>query len=98
MLCLAAFLLLNCLPALAIVREPLLLTADLTYSQFFQRVIHTPWLGPGLVIGILLALVALMTHSADKPKNAKVLVRKFRAPRLERFRGALPKNHQDLEI
>jgi hypothetical protein len=98
MFCIAAFLLLNCLQALAIVREPLLLTADLNYLQVFQHVIHTLWLGPGLLIAVLLVLFALATRSSDKPKKVKILERQFRTPSLERFRGALPKNHQDLEI
>lgn len=98
MVCTAVFLLLNHLSAFALVREPLLLTADPNYPQAFQRVIHTSWLGPGLLIAVVLVVFALITRSPDKHKKVKVLERKLRAPRLERFRGALPKNHRDLEI
>lgn len=58
------------------------------------RAMHTPWLGPGLVLALLL-LVTLRgaRHMAYKP-----LQRKVHKPKLERYRGVIPRKHQDLEI
>jgi hypothetical protein len=75
-----------------------LAAASWSASAFFERVIHTTWLAPGLVLGLLLMLFVLLTRPADKSKKKQELVRKFRAPRLEPYRGASAKRHQDLEI
>lgn len=75
-----------------------LAAASLRFSDLFQRVIHTSWLGPGLILAVFIILLALLTRPADKSQRKKGLVRRFRTPRLERYRGAFRKNHQDLEM
>lgn len=97
--CIAVFFLLDCRRASAHERGPLVLAAAAThFPDFFRQVIHTSWLGPGLIVGALLILLALVTSPGDKPKKKNGLVRKFRTPKLERFRGEYPKNHRDLEV
>lgn len=59
-----------------------------------SRALNTPWLGPGLVV----AVVLLLTLRGARAMVSKPLHRKFRMPRLERFRGKMPRRHQDLEI
>jgi len=59
-----------------------------------NRTLHTPWLGPGLVIALLL----LVTLRGKRIKAYKPLHRRFRMPRLERYRGEIPRRHRDLEI
>jgi hypothetical protein len=73
-------------------------TASPHYHELFRQVIHTSWLGPGLILAVLLMLLASSTGPNHKPKKKRGLVRKFRAPKLERYLGTLPKDHQDLEI
>ena len=58
------------------------------------RAWQTPWLGPGLVLAFLL----LVTLRSARRVATKPLHRSFRAPRLERFRGEIPRRHEDLEI
>ena len=101
--CTAVFLLLDCLRASAGMREPLVLAAASTgFPKLFQQVLHMSWLGPGLIVALLLGLLALATQPADKTKNDKAKktleLRRIRAPRLERYRGTLPKRHRDLEL
>jgi hypothetical protein len=59
-----------------------------------QRVLDIPWFGPGLVV----AFVLLITLRGTRRAAYKPLHRRFRMPRLERYRGKIPKRHQDLEI
>lgn len=95
----AVLLLLDCLRASADERGPLVLAVvSPHYRELFQQVIHTSWLGPGLVLAVLLVLLASSAGSRHKPRKKRGLVRKFRTPRLERYRGTFPKDHRDLEI
>jgi hypothetical protein len=95
----APFLLLDCLRASVTGREPSALAANSTsYPELFQRIIHTSWLGPGLLLALFLMLLVLRNGPSRKPREKQGLVRKFTAPRLERYRGLLPRDHQDLEI
>lgn len=58
------------------------------------RAMHTSWLGPGLVLAfLLLATLRRARRMAYKP-----LQRKVHQPRFERYRGDIPRKHQDLEI
>ena len=56
--------------------------------------LHTVWLGPGLVLAFLL----LATLRRARRKAHKPLHRKVHQPKLERYRGIIPKRHRDLEI
>ena len=97
--CIAVFLLLDRLPAPPTAREPLVLAAaSARYVEVFQQIIHTSWLGPGLILAVFLLLFVLVTGPTDKPNKTRGLVRKFKAPKLERYGGKFPKNHRDLEI
>lgn len=58
------------------------------------RALDTPWLGPGLVV----AVVLLLTLRGTRRAAYKPLHRSFRMPRLERYRGKIPRRHEDLEI
>jgi hypothetical protein len=58
------------------------------------RAIHTHWLGPGLVLAFLL----LATLRRTRRMAYKPLARKIHSPRLDRYRGTIPRRHQDLEI
>ena len=66
----------------------------LDLPSLMNRILHTPWLGPGLVIALLL----LVTLRGKRIKAYKPLHRSFRRPRLERYRGEIPRHHQDLEV
>ena len=59
-----------------------------------MRALHVPWLGPGLVLAVLL----LVTLRGTRRRAFKPLHRRFRMPRLERYRGDIPRRHRDLEI
>jgi hypothetical protein len=63
-------------------------------SVVLNRVLHTPWLGPGLVIALLL----LVTLRGVRRAGTKPLHRMIRPPELERYRGVIPKRHRDLEV
>lgn len=56
--------------------------------------LHIPWLGPGLV----LAFVLLATLRGTRRAARKPLHRRFRMPKLERYRGEIPRPHRDLEL
>jgi hypothetical protein len=58
------------------------------------KALHIPWLGPGLVLAFLL----LATLRGTRRMAYKPLHRTFRMPRLERYRGEIPRQHRDLEI
>jgi hypothetical protein len=62
--------------------------------ELVLRALHIPWLGPGLVLALLL----LATLRGARRMAYKPLHRKFRMPRLERHRGEIPRRHRDLEI
>ena len=64
------------------------------FTNSILRVIHIPWLGPGLIMALLL----LMTLRGSRRMAHKPLHRKIHPPRLERYQGVLPKRHRDLEI
>jgi hypothetical protein len=66
----------------------------LDLSHLLGQSLHTPWLGPGLVIALLL----LVTLRGKRTKAYKPLHRRFRMPKLERYRGEIPRRHRDLEI
>lgn len=59
-----------------------------------ERALDIPWLGPGLVV----AFVLLITLRGTRRAAYKPLHRRFRMPRLERYRGEIPRRHRDLEI
>ena len=63
-------------------------------AAMLLQAMHIPWLGPGLVIAFLL----LVTLRGTKPEPHKPLQRIVHAPRLERYRGTLPRKHKDLEV
>ena len=56
--------------------------------------LHIPWLGPGLVLALLL----LITLRGARRMAYKPLQRKVHQPKLERYRGVIPRKHRDLEI
>jgi ABC-type sulfate transport system permease component len=62
--------------------------------ELVSRVLDIPWLGPGLVV----AVVLLLTLRGTRRAAYKPLYRRFRTPRLERHRGEIPRRHRDLEI
>lgn len=53
-----------------------------------------PWLGPGLVV----AFVLLITLRGRRRAAEKPVHRRFRMPRLERYRGEISRQHHDLEV
>lgn len=59
-----------------------------------SKALDTPWLGPGIVV----AVVLLLTLRGTRRAAYKPLHRIFRMPRLERYRGKTTRRHQDLEI
>lgn len=64
------------------------------FPSLLLRVMHIPWLGPGLVLAFLL----LITLRGTRRMAYKPLERRVRQPKLERYRGAIPRRHRDLEI
>lgn len=72
-----------------------LATAKLpNFGMLLLRVMHIPWLGPGLVLALLL----LATLRGTRRTSRKPLQRIVHAPKLERYRGTIPRRHRDLEI
>ena len=63
-------------------------------SALVSRTLDTPWLGPGLVV----AVVLLLTLRGTRRAAYKPLHRRFRTPKLERYQGKIPRRHQDLEL
>ena len=59
-----------------------------------SNALDVPWLGPGLIV----AFVLLITLRGRRRAASKPLHRRFRMPKLERYRGEIPKQHRDLEI
>jgi hypothetical protein len=59
-----------------------------------NRAWHTTWLGPGLLLGLIL----LVTLRRARRVARKPLHRQIHRPKLERYRGVLSRRHQDLEI
>jgi hypothetical protein len=93
--CLAVFFLLDRLHTSVSAREPLVLAARLSnFPELFQRILHTSWLGPGLILAALL----LITRPRAKSQKERRFVRIFHEPKLERYRGISPKRHKDLEV
>lgn len=95
----ASFLLLNGDFALAnppaFARGRFALSAKLPdFGGLVLKVLHIGWLGPGLV----LALILLVTLRGARRRAYKPLQRIVRRPKLERYRGVIPRRHQDLEI
>jgi len=79
----------------ALARGRFVLAARLSeVPGLISRALNTPWLGPGLIV----AVVLLLTLRGARRMAFKPLHRRFRMPRLERFRGKIPRRHQDLEI
>jgi len=62
--------------------------------NLLTRALDMPWLGPGVVIGFVL----LITLRGRRRVGRKPLHRSFRMPRLERYRGKIPRRHRDLEV
>jgi hypothetical protein len=58
------------------------------------RALHTPWLGPGLVLAFLL----LVTLRSTRRAAYKPLQRRVHSPRLERYRGLIPRKRRDLDV
>jgi hypothetical protein len=70
------------------------LTAKLPdMPALFARAMQVHWLGPGLVV----AFVLLITLRGTRRMAYKPLERRVRAPKLERYRGLIPRRHRDLE-
>ena len=63
-------------------------------AAMLVQAMHIPWLGPGLVIAFLL----LATLRGTRREAHKPIQRRVHAPRLERYRGTLPRRHTDLEV
>jgi hypothetical protein len=63
-------------------------------SELLLRAWSVSWLGPGLLIAVLL----LVTLRRSRRVARKPLHRSVRAPELERYRGVVPRRHQDLEV
>lgn len=61
-------------------------------STGFLRALHTAWLGPGLV----LAFILLATLRGTRRRAYKPLQRKVHEPKLERYRGIVPRKRRDL--
>ena len=71
------------------------LTAGLAdIPAWLVRAMHIPWLAPGLVLAFLL----LITLRGTRRMAYKPLQRRVHQPKLERYRGVIPRRHQDLEI
>ena len=63
-------------------------------SAWLTWAMHTPWLGPGLVLA---ALLLLTLHRTRTPARTSVR-HNVPTPRLERYRGVSPRQHRDLEV
>lgn len=61
---------------------------------FLFQALDIPWLGPGLIVGFVL----LVTLRGRPRTSSKPLQRRFRMPKLERYRGMIQRRHQDLEV
>ena len=97
--CFAVFLLLNGHVAWrtppAVMRGHFVLAAGLPDLEgTLLRALDTPWLGPGLIV----AFVLLLTLRGKRRIAYKPLHRRIRMPKLERYRGKIPRPHRDLEI
>ena len=80
---------------LALARGRFVLAAKLPeFASLLTKALNVPWLGPGLVV----AFVLLITLRGTRRAAYKPLHRRFRMPRLERYRGEIPRRHRDLEI
>jgi hypothetical protein len=95
----AVFLLLNRhlawrLPAAAIRGRFVLGVKLATVPAILSNALDIPWLGPGLIV----AFVLLITLRGRRRAATKPLHRRFRMPKLERYRGKIPRRHRDLEI
>ena len=66
--------------------------ADLPH--WMSKAMDTPWLGPGVFVGVVL----LLTLRGTRRAAYKPLHRIFRMPKLERYRGKPPRPHRDLEV
>ena len=64
------------------------------WSGVVFNALDIPWLGPGLVV----AFVLLVTLRRRRTAAFKPLHRRFRMPKLERYRGKIPRRHRDLEV
>lgn len=63
-------------------------------SAWVAWAMETPWLGPGLILAIILLLTLRRTHrSPHLPVRRNVA-----PPKLERYRGVRSRQHRDLEI
>ena len=90
----AVFLLLDLRTPPAEARGRFALTAKLPdLPGLLARAMQIHWLGPGLV----LAFVLLITLRGTRRMAYKPLQRRVRAPKLERYRGLIPRRHRDLE-
>lgn len=63
-------------------------------SAWFGWAMHTPWLGPGLILAAILILTLRRTRTNSRPPIRHNVPK----PRLERYRGVAPRRHQDLEL
>lgn len=68
--------------------------ADPSLSGWFSRAMHTSWLGPGLILAAILLVTLRRSPSTTRPAVRHNVPR----PRLERYRGARPRLHRDLEV
>ena len=69
-------------------------TAYPSLSAWVAWAMHTPWLGPGLILAAILILTLRRTRTAAHPP----VRHNVPSPRLERYRGVAPRQHQDLEV
>jgi hypothetical protein len=71
-----------------------LAAASPNLTAWLAWAMHTPWLGPGLVLAAILLLTLRRTRKTPfRPVRHNVP-----PPRLERYRGSPPRQHQDLEV
>ena len=79
----------------ALVRGRFVLCARMAdLPGLMSKALDSPWLGPGLVV----AVVLLLTLRGTRRAAYKPLHRIFRMPKLERYRGKIPRPHRDLEL
>lgn len=64
------------------------------FSELAARAMQVSWLGPGLLMAVFL----IVTLRGARRIARKPLHRVVHSPKLERYRGVVPRRHQDLEV
>ena len=67
-----------------------------SWSVHVRQALRQPWLGPGLVLAVILAVWAM--RSREPEPAGPTPRRRFRKPALDAFRGAPRHTHPDLEV